>query len=294
MRPLLYAFQTAAQSLWHEKWINFLTILSISVSVLILSAFVTVTINVDSILQKWSKSFGLVVYLNEGLTPEAEQTIGALFSNDADIVDAKFISKNDALAELKRLLGDDAPILEDIGENPLPSSFELKLRTALLNPETVRVKADEIGKIRGIEEVQYGEKWLSSLNTVSRIMKISVTFLGLAIFIAIIFITYNTIKIFFYRRKEEIETLKLLGATRTFIRLPFLMEGLFIGVIGSAIGALALFGAQTLIAAKGAEFLPSFKAITITLPAQIYYYIPLSGAVMSIIGSFFAVGKIKY
>ena len=294
MRAFIYAFQTASKSLWHEKWINFLTILSISVSVLILSAFVTITINADSILQKWSKSFGLVVYLNEDLPQEAENTIRDFFSHDPDIVDVIYISKEDALDELKNMLGDNAPILEDIGENPLPSSFELKLRSELLTPDTVKQKAVEIEKMTGVEEVQYGEKWLSSLNTVSRIMKISVTFLGFAIFIAIIFITYNTIKIFFYRRKDEIETLKLLGATRTFIRLPFLMEGLFIGVIGSAIGALALFGAQTLIAAKGAQFLPSFKAITITLPAQIYYYIPVSGAVMSIIGSFFAVGKIKY
>lgn len=294
MRAFIYAFQTASKSLWHEKWINFLTILSISVSVLILSAFVTVTINVDSILQKWSKSFGLVVYLNEDLTREAENTVRDFFSRDPDIVEVKYISKKEALLELKTILGEDAPILEDIGENPLPSSFELKLRSELLKPAPVKQKAVEIEKMTGVEEVQYGEKWLSSLNTVSRVMKISVTFLGFAIFIAIIFITYNTIKIFFYRRKDEIETLKLLGATRTFIRLPFLMEGLFIGVIGSAVGALTLFGAQTLIAAKGAEFLPSFKAITITLPEQIYYYIPLSGSVMSIIGSFFAVGKIKY
>jgi cell division transport system permease protein len=294
MRAFIYAFQTASKSLWHEKWINFLTILSISVSVLILSAFVTITINADSILQKWSKSFGLVVYLDEDLTQEAENTVKDFFSHDPDIVEVKYISKKEALVELKNILGEDAPILEDIGENPLPSSFELKLRSELLKPAPVKQKAAEIEKMIGVEEVQYGEKWLSSLNTVSRIMKISVTFLGFAIFIAIIFITYNTIKIFFYRRKDEIETLKLLGATRTFIRMPFLIEGLFIGVIGSAIGALALFGAQTLIAAKGAEFLPSFKAISITLPAQIYYYIPLSGAVMSIIGSFFAVGKIKY
>jgi len=294
MRAVIYAFQTASKSLWHEKWINFLTILSISVSVLILSAFVTITINADSILQKWAKSFGLVVYLNEDLSPEEENAVRDFFSHDPDIVEIKYISKKEALAELKKILGEDAPILEDIGENPLPSSFELKLRSELLKPEPVRQKAVEIGKMTGVEEVQYGEKWLSSLNTVSRIMKMSVTFLGFAIFVAIIFITYNTIKIFFYRRKDEIETLKLLGATRTFIRLPFLMEGLFIGVVGSAIGALTLFGAQTFIAAKGAEFLPSFKAITITLPAQIYYYIPISGAVMSIIGSFFAVGKIKY
>jgi cell division transport system permease protein len=290
----MYAFQTASKSLWHEKWINFLTILSISVSLLIISAFVTITLNVDTILQKWSKSFGLVVYLNEELTREAENTLKTIFAQDADIIDVKYISKDEALVDLKMLLGESAPILEDIGENPLPSSFELKLKSEMLKPAIVERKASELEKMSGIEDVQYGEKWLSSLNTVSRIMKISVTFLGIAIFIALIFITYNTIKIFFYRRKEEIETLKLLGATRTFIRMPFLIEGLFIGLLGGIIGSFALFGAQSFIAVRGAEFLPSFKAITISLPTHIYLYIPLTGAVMSIIGSFFAVGKIRY
>ncbi len=125
-------------------------------------------------------------------------------------------------------------------------------------------------------------------------MKISATFLGCAIFIAIIFITYNTIKIFFYRRKEEIETLKLLGATRSFIRFPFLIEGLFIGILGGTISSLALYGIHSLISFKGVAFLPSIKAIMISLPSQLYIFIPIVGAFMSFIGSFFAVGKIKY
>jgi cell division transport system permease protein len=119
-------------------------------------------------------------------------------------------------------------------------------------------------------------------------------FLGLAILIAIIFITYNTIKIFFYRRKDEIETLKLLGATKGFIRMPFLIEGLFIGVFGGIIGALALFGIHSLIVFKGVEFMPSIKAIIISVPLQIYMSVPVLGAIMSFIGSFIAVGKIKY
>jgi cell division transport system permease protein len=294
LRVLIYALQTAFQSLWHEKWVNFLTILSISIGLLILSAFVTITLNVDSTLTKWAKSFGLVVYLNEDLKKEAEETIKDFFQQDSDIVEVQYITKDRALIELKQMLGADAPILDDIGENPLPSSFELKLKGELLKPAIVKQKAYEIEQMSGVEEVQYGEKWLSSLNAVSKIMKISATFLGISIFIAIIFITYNTIKIFFFRRKDEIETLKLLGATRTFIRLPFLIEGLFIGILGGIIGSLALFGTLSFITIKGAEFFPSMKAIMILLPVQIYVFIPIAGAVMSVTGSFFAVGKIRY
>lgn len=294
MRILIFSIQTALKSIWHEKWINLLTILSISVSLLILSAFVTVTLNVDETLKRWSKSFGLVVYLDLDTSAEKEDYLKELFRKDPDVLEVTYISREQALTELRGLLGTDAPVIEELGENPLPTSFELKLTQELLDPERVRTKAEQIRAIAGVTDVQYGEKWLSSLNTVSSIMKAGATFLGGAIFLAVIFITYNTIKIFFYRRKEEIETLKLLGATRTFIRLPFLLEGLFIGLFGGAFGSLALFGTEAFIAMKGVRFLSAMYTVSIALPLGMYWYIPLAGAVMSFIGSLIAVGKIKY
>lgn len=294
MRTFIYSVQTAFKSIMLDKWINFLTILSIGISLLILSAFVTITLNMDSLLKRWSKSFGLVVYLDDSLNREAENTLMDFFQKDPDIIDVKYISKGEAIEELRLVLGSNAQIIEELKENPLPSSFELKLKSELLNSSFVKQKAAEISLMTGIEEVQYGEKWLSSLNMISRIMKLSATFLGIAISIAIIFITYNTIKIFFYRRNDEIETLKLLGATRGFIRLPFLIEGLIIGLISGIIGSLALFGIHYLILIKGSEFLPAIRAMIISFPIEVYLSVPLAGVVMSFTGSLIAVGKIKY
>ncbi|GBE04236.1 MAG TPA: ABC transporter permease [Nitrospirae bacterium] len=294
MRTFIYSVQTAYKSILRDKWINLLTILSISICLLIISAFVTITMNMDSLLNRWSKSFGLVVYLDDSLNSEAENTLKEFFQKDPDIIGVKYISKEDALEELRLVLGSNAEIIEGLKENPLPSSFELKLKSELLDSEFVKQKAAEITNMTGVEEVQYGEKWLSSLNTISRIMKLSATFLGTAIFIAIIFITYNTIKIFFYRRNDEIETLKLLGATRGFIRLPFLIEGLFIGIISGIIGSLALYGIQSFILIKGTEVLPAIRAMIITFPLEVYLSVPIAGAIMSFTGSLIAVGKIKY
>ena len=294
MRTFIYSLQTAFKSILRDKWINLLTILSISISLLILSAFVIITINMDSLLKRWSRSFGLVVYLDESLNSEAEKILKEFFQKDPDIIEVKYISKGEAVKELRLVLGSNAQIIDELQENPLPASFELKLRSELLDPAFVERKAAGIRNITGVEEVQYGEKWLSSLNTISKTMKLGATFLGTAIFIAIIFITYNTIKIFFYRRIDEIETLKLLGATRGFIRLPFLIEGLFIGLMGGIIGSLALFGIHSMILVKGAESLPAIRAMIITFPLEVYLSVPLAGAVMSFTGSLIAVGKIKY
>ena len=294
MRVLFYSIQSALKNLWAEKWINLLTTLSVGVGLLILSSFITVALNMDSVLKKWGRSFGIVVYLDDNISAEATGTVRELFKQDPDILEINYISNDEALKELSTILGADASILDNLKDNPLPSSFELKLKGALLEPAYVKKKAAEIEKMSGVAEVQYGEKWLASLNTVSSILKTSSAFLGGAIFIAIIFITYNTIKIFFYRRKEEIETLKLLGATKSFIRLPFLIEGLVIGIIGGIIASLALSVIHSLIITKGLDFMPSVRSIIISIPVQIFLSIPIAGALMSFAGSFFAVGKIRY
>jgi cell division transport system permease protein len=117
---------------------------------------------------------------------------------------------------------------------------------------------------------------------------------GTAIFIAVTFITYSTIKILLHRRKEEIETLKLLGASKSFIRLPFLIEGFFIGALGGILSSLVILGLYSFITYKLVEFLPAIKFIVTSLPLQIYLVIPFTGAMMSLLGSFIAIGKIRY
>jgi len=294
MRTFIYAVQTALKSLWHEKWINLLAVLSISIGLLIVSAFVTITQNLDSVLKRWSKDFGLIVYLNEGINRETEDSLKDFFQHDAYISTVKYISKDQALQELRQMLGKQAPVLDVFENNPLPSSFELTLKMEFLSPAFVERKASEIKHLNGIEDVQYGEKWLSSLSTLANLMKVSAVFLGSAIYVAIAFITYSTIKIFFYRRKDEIDTLKLLGATRTFIRLPFLLEGLFIGILAGIVSSLGLLGLYTLVINKISGFLPAINIIIVPLPIKAYFPAPLAGALMSFIGSLIAVGKIRY
>lgn len=294
MKIFLYSFQTAVKNMWREKWINVLTILTIAVGLLILGGFILVTLNLDSTLKRWSKGFGLVVYVEEDLSPEEEGLLSEFFKEDPDVAEVKYISKEHALEELRRTLGTMTSILEGFEENPLPSSFELKLKREALDPVRIEQKASQIKQMSGVEDVQYGEKWLSSLNTMSKGMKIVGMLLGTIIFIAISFATYSTIKILFYRRIDEIETLKLLGATRSFIRFPFLLEGLFIGILGGIVGFLCLFALYSFVSYKIIEFLPSVKGVMMFFPVKTYLAVPLAGAVLSFIGSFFAVGKIRY
>jgi cell division transport system permease protein len=294
LRILVYSFQTALKNLWQARWINFLTVISISVGLLLLSAFLLITINVDSVINRWSRGFGMVVYLQDNIGNEDEEHIKTLLLQDKEILEVKYISNDEALDTLREVLSSQASVLEELEDNPLPSSFELKLKRDIINPSLVEKKAAQIRQIDGVDDVRYGEEWLSSLNTISKALSIIAIFLGGAIFIAITFITYTTIKILFYRRIDEIETMKLLGATRTFIKLPFLIEGLFIGLLSGVLSSLSLFVMHSFTSFKLIAFLPSLRALVMPLPLEGFLAIPLAGALLSLIGSFFATGRIRY
>lgn len=294
MRILAYSLKMAYKNICLEKWINLLTVLSISIGLSIFCVFMLLSFNFDSAIQQWSKSFGIVVYLDKDISQEREEALKNDFLKDADILDVDYVSKEEALKEVRKALGENALILDNMNRNPLPSSFEIKLKSELLQPAIVSSKAAEIKKLSGVDEVQYGEKWLSSLNTISKVMRNGAAALGGAMLIAISFMTYSTIKIFFNRRKDDVEILKLLGAPKSFIRLPYLIEGLFIGTMGGLISSLALFGVYTFTSIKIIEFMPSIKLFMASLPLMIYVLVPVSGALMSIIGSFIAVGRLRY
>jgi cell division transport system permease protein len=294
MNIFRYSLRTALNSIWIEKWFNLLAILSVSIGLFILCAFIMLTLNMDSAILRWSKSFGIIVYLDDGLSEEREKKLNKYFQQDPDISEVNHITKEQALKNVRKALGSNSLILDVFNGNPLPSSFELKLENNLLQPSFVRQKASKIEKITGVKEVQYGEKWLSSLNTITKTMKIVAILFGGAIFIATTFITYSTIKIFFYRRKDDIETLKLLGAPRRFIRLPLLMEGIFMGSAGGVISTLLLFVTYSFTSMKIVEYVPSIRLIMSSLPLFIYAAVPLSGAVMSLTGSLIAIGRIRY
>jgi cell division transport system permease protein len=294
MRVFFYSLQTAIKNLWCDKWINFLTTLTVAVGLLILGTFILITVNLDFSLKRWSKGFGLIVYLEETAGKDEEELLKEYFQKDADIIGISYISKDSALDDFRTTLGEMSSILEGFHENPLPASFELKLKRESLEPYYIKQKAYQIGQLNGVDDVQYGEKWLSSLHTMTKGMKIIILFLGGIIFTAIAFTTYSTMKILFYRRIEEVNTLKLLGATRGFIRFPFILEGFFIGIFGGLVGFLGILFIHNLASSKIIEFMPAMNEVIIFLPLESYPVAPLAGALMSIVGSLFAVGKIRY
>ncbi|GAB4491018.1 MAG: permease-like cell division protein FtsX [Thermodesulfovibrionales bacterium] len=289
---LPYAFSLATRSLLREKWINLISILTIAAGLLIISVSFIVLYNVDLATRRLPEKFTMIVYLEPAAEAGKAERVAATLRSKPQVLGIKFISRDEALRELKSTLKNSAYILEGMEENPLPDSFEVKLRRDSVKTESAKQLADEIAKITGVAEVDYGEKFLSALHNVKNGVKITGILLVAVLSTGIVFVCYSTVKILFYRRAEEIETFKLLGATRGFIRAPFLIEGSVIGTGGGLICLLGMAVFYYVLLLRLSATLPIFKAVI--FPVNAVILLPLVGMLLGLAGAAIAIGRIRY
>lgn len=198
-----YSFRLAAQSLLHEKWINLLSILTIASGLLIAALTALSVYNVDAVTKRLPEKFSMMLYLKDNLSGEDVETILKTLKKDTTVETVKYISKDDALKELKTVFKDVSYVLEGLEENPLHDSIEIKLKGDVAGPETAKRLASEMVKIKGVDEVEYGEKLLSSLYSLGLGMRAIGIFFIIIMFGGVIFVCYSAVKILFYRKKEE-------------------------------------------------------------------------------------------
>jgi cell division transport system permease protein len=266
--------------------------LTIFAGLFIISLSFFIFYNIEAATRNLPEKFSLVAYLDDALSREKTDAVIATVRSRREVASVTYISKEDAFRELKTTLKNSQYVLEGIDDNPLPDSLEIKLRRDAMGSEPVRRFAEAIRKIDGISEVDYGEKFLSTLHNIKNGVQIAGIILAVILSTGIIFVCYSTVKILFYRRNDEIETFKLLGATKGFIRAPFLIEGAAIGTAGGITGLVALYLLRHLVLLKVAASVPVFKSLL--FPAGIFLFLPLIGMFLGISGAAIALGRLKY
>jgi len=287
-----YSLRLALQSILREKWVNLISILTIAAGLLLTTVIVLTVYNIDLATKKLPEKFSMMVYLEDGLSREQTKSILYDIKNDDAVKSVTYIPKDEALNELRTTFKDIAYVLDGLEENPLFDSVEVKLQTEAVGPETAKELTAKFNRIKGIEEIEYGEKFLSSIHS----LKVGIKNIGflfvLIMSVGMIFVCYSTVKILFYRKNKEIDIYKLLGATKGFIRSPFIIEG---AVIGLSSGILSLAGILSLyyvIIYKLSFAIPLFK--TIIFPINMSFFLPLIGLLVGMTGAFLAIGRLKY
>jgi cell division transport system permease protein len=287
-----FAFRLAAQSLLHEKWINLLSVLTIAVCFLVMAMTAFAVYNIDLATKKLPEKFSMMVYLKDNLSHEDLKNVVEALRKENVVENVKFIPKDDSIKELRSFLKNTSFVLEGLEENPLPDSVEIKLSKESIALDSVKKIAEKFKGIKGVDEVEYGEQFLTSLNSV----KIGIKTLGTAFIIimfgGILFVCYSTVKILFYRKNREMETFKLLGATKGFIRAPFLIEGATIGFFGGLLSLAGVLIFYYSIILRLSLTIPLFKSIA--FPANAVLLLPVLGFVLGITGALIAIGRIRY
>ena len=287
-----YALKLAVQSLLKEKWINLLSVMTIAAGLLIISVSFFALYNIDIATKKLPEKFSMTVYLDNSLQKERLDSITDALRKNRAVLSVRYISKDEAMKELKSYLKNSDYILEGLEDNPLPDSMEIKLRKDDVGQETAQQIAREALQLKGVTEVDYGEKFLSTLTAIKKGFKV----IGLAFVVilstGIIFVCYSTVKILFYRRSEEIETFKLLGATKGFIRTPFLIEGAVIGTAGGLLSLVGCFSLYYTVFLRLGSNMPLFKVIL--FPANLFLPLPVIGMLLGITGAAIALGRLRY
>lgn len=286
-----YSFKSAFQSLCREKWINILSILTVASSLLIITLTVFFLYNLELIASHLPERFSMMIYLKDNISSGDAQNIMGTLQKRTDVAKMQYISKEAAMKELKQALKDANHILEGIDDNPLASSIELKLKKDFVTAATAARVSEEIKKIPGVDNVYYGEKIAEAINLLKRSVQNISIIIFLTIAVGVVFVSYSTVKILFYRRNEEIEILKLLGATGSFIRMPFLIEGSVIGFFGGVIGIIGAFIFYFAITYRLSMVIPILK--TLVFPLEILITLPVIGIILGIIGSAIAIGRLR-
>ncbi len=217
------------------------------------------------------------VYLQDNIPP-SDLALFMKALNESDFVkSARYVSKEEALDSLKKELGEGATQM--IESNPLPASIDIKIKAAYSNPDSLLRIKDLLGKIQLVREVSYQHSEIDQMTKNFRtIAMIILLFCGLLLFVAIVLIN-NTIRLALYSKRFLIKSMQLVGATRGFIRWPFLKRSIVHGIYSGVISILLLAAVIYAIHIQFPDFqqLSDIKTLAIIFPAVLLFGITLSG-----------------
>lgn len=264
----------------------------ITVTLLIVAVAITGSYNVENFTNVIRDDFTIVVYMNNESNTETEDKIKDEINKLSNIESITFNSKVDIANEMK----EESEIFNTIisswsdSENPLYDTYLVKVK----NSEKISKTASKIEKLEGVEMVRYGEGMIESLLSIFKIIEKILIVVVISLVLVTAFLIINTIKITIFSRQEEIEIKRLVGASNFSIKQPFVIEGLFIGILGSVIPMLVtIYGYSVLYEKTGGILFSKFIQLVEPFPFTFIVsgVLLLIGMIVGMIGSSKAVRK---
>jgi cell division transport system permease protein len=292
-RAVAFFLEEALTSLWRSRWIAALSVASIAVSLFVLGVFLTVASNLSEVIVRWTQKVQVTFYLKDGLEDRIRESLENQLKEDPAVQGVVLVSRDEALSRFQALFHDLRTLPEDLGQNPFPASLEVSLKDGHQSPAEVErlVKAHQAAP--GVEEVQYDLLWIQRLSTGLRLVRGVGGLLGGILALAGVFTISNVIRLTIYARQDELDIMRLVGATRSYIRGPFVVEGMIQGGLGGLLSVMLLWGAFRLVGQDALAASDILGRTAMFLPPELCLAIVAGGMAVGVIGSLVSLGRIE-
>ena len=276
----------------------FTAITTVAITLFIVGFFLIVVYDVQGILASIKSQVEVAVYLKENITDELKTYLENEIKGWDEVAEVTYVSKEQAFEKFRKD-NEGSEILKEIQGNPLPASFELKLKS----PEKVEQIAlrflDKDGNfIEGVDEVIYGQNYVQKLFQITAITGSIAFLIIIMLLLAAVVLIFNTIRLSIHARRKEIEVMKLVGATNWFVRIPFIFEGFFEGFVGSIIAVILLYFMANYLLIRGEKAIVDtmhIKELAILGGDSVIFYIYagliILGGLIGIFSSTFALKR---
>jgi len=243
-----YFLTEAAMGLWRGRRSTGLSILAIAAALFVLGVFLTVTANLDALVERWGAAAELSVYLEDDVSLAERAEVQRALRSDPLVREVQLVTRDEALARFRRDFPDLAPAASSSGSaHPFPPSFEARLADRGSGGASLDTLAARLRRMRGVTDVRYDRLWLQRLQSIASLVGWGGALIGLVLALAAALTVSNVVRLALLARRDEIEIMELVGAPLSFIKGPFVVEGTLQGAIG-ALAALAALALATAIA----------------------------------------------
>jgi cell division transport system permease protein len=247
---LKFHLKSALKDIRSNRLLSLVTISTFALSILIVSTALLFFVNMNTIIDGWRQGIRMMAYLQDGLSDTDRSRLKAQIENLYGVQRVAFISKEQAMERLREQMNRQAGILDNLEGNPLPDAFEVQMIAASQSWEKVEQLAASLEALQGVGEVEYGQRWIKRIINVFNLFRMTAYTMGALFFMAAVFIVGNTVRLVLYSRKEEVEIMRLVGATEGFILAPFYFQSLLQAAAGSVIGLVGLYIMYMLIQSR--------------------------------------------
>ena len=192
--------------------------------------------------ERLSKNLAVVFFLEKGLSPADTEAALQAIRSSPHVRQVRYVTPQEALRRFRQRFPQLQEVVTGLGLNPFPPSVEAVLKEKAAAAPDVLGFMDSMRRIKGVEDIQFNREWVERMRSLSRLARAVGFFLGGILVLASFFIISNVIRLNVLARKNEVEILRLVGASNAFIRVPFLLEGMALGVLGSLLSLALIYG----------------------------------------------------